>query len=83
MTFAVDWALNNNDLTCGVVPQVHHLFSTIPHYHLEEATQAFRRHFPQLVCKRDERIFVAFMRMFSKWAQQHVVGDSALVHVYT
>ncbi len=55
--------------------QVHHLFTSVPHYHLEKATKAFREHFPGLVNFREERILVAFYRMFKIYTKQNVVDD--------
>ena len=62
--------------------QIHHLFSKIPHYRLEEATAVFRREYPQLVRKSDERIFPAFAKMFDVFNRQQVIEDDALAHVY-
>ncbi|CAF4046975.1 unnamed protein product [Rotaria sp. Silwood2] len=40
--------------------QIHHLFTKVPHYHLEEATMHFRKAFPDLVRYNDEPIPLAF-----------------------
>ncbi|KAL4220513.1 hypothetical protein ACF0H5_020912 [Mactra antiquata] len=62
--------------------QIHHLFSRIPHYNLEEATSHFRNAFPDLVRSRDDRIFPSMFRMFRKFSDQFRISDAALIHVY-
>lgn len=62
--------------------QIHHLFTKVPHYHLEEATRIFRQRFPDLVQVRKAQILPAFCRMFRKYVTQGVISDSAPIHVY-
>jgi len=62
--------------------QMHHLFSLIPHYHLELATKHFRAAFPDLVRTCDEPILPSFVRMYLKYDKQNVIEDDTKVHYY-
>jgi acyl-lipid omega-3 desaturase len=55
--------------------QIHHLFTSVPHYNLEKATKAFRKHFPHLVHIKDDNIIIAFFKMFYIYVKQNVIDD--------
>ena len=62
--------------------QMHHMFTHIPHYHLELATKHFRAAFPDLVRTCEEPILQSFVRMYLKYDEQSVIADNTQVHFY-
>lgn len=56
--------------------QIHHLFTLVPHYKLEKATQAFRNKFPQFTHYRpNASIMKEFFRMFNVYMKQYIIKE--------
>jgi len=62
--------------------QVHHLFPTIPHYKLQEATKYFRAEYPDLSRVSNESIIISFLRNCRIFAEQHFFHASLEVFSY-
>ena len=79
--------LSSVDRTCGPIidelthyittHQIHHLFPIIPHYHLVEATVAFRKAYPHLVKRSDVGMFGAFFSQCKTYVKRRVIPDNA------
>lgn len=55
--------------------QVHHLFPIVPHYHLVEATVAFRKEFPEFVAVSNKPIIPAFIDSVKNFSDHGTVPD--------
>lgn len=63
--------------------QIHHLYPSVPHYHLEEATTHFRAAFPHLVRCNNEPIIKTFVKTYYKYIHGSYVDKDCSIHWYT
>lgn len=67
--------------------QLHHLFPAMPHYNLDQATLAFRQHYPHLVRDKPNSHFgtaiTDFLRLLHRYIQQPFLSDSQDEHVFS
>lgn len=57
--------------------QIHHLFPIIPHYYLQDATNAFRLTYPLLTKYNKNNNFVSeFNKNLSNYKKKHIINDN-------
>lgn len=62
--------------------QIHHLYPSVPHYHLEEATRHFRAAFPHLVRCNNEPILKTFVITYMKYIRGSYIDKDSSIHWY-
>jgi omega-3 fatty acid desaturase (delta-15 desaturase) len=73
----IDWLVQDNGLH-----QIHHLFPSVPTYHMTEATTYFRKAFPHLVKDRDVGVMEGFVVYLKNFMNQRKLSDDIDVFFY-
>lgn len=73
----IDWLVQDNGLH-----QIHHLFPSVPTYHMAEATRHFRQAFPHLAKDRDIGVLKGFVVYLKKFMRQRRLNDDIDVFFY-
>jgi len=63
--------------------QIHHLFPMIPHYHLIEASEHFKKAYPHLTHISNDSIISAYIKNCRLYATQYLPSASSLSFVYS